>query len=107
MLSYDIIIYTMYVQTKLSNHVWTILILIEKYWCSTEFVHACVKKILSMYKNAADPPKSVVLVGHSMVRNEIILLGLFVYNVNIFDTCIMFLQDSIEFILMKHFNLLL
>ncbi|KAK2161207.1 hypothetical protein LSH36_120g15020 [Paralvinella palmiformis] len=31
-----------------------------------EFTHECIKKILSLYKGAASPPKSVVLVGHSM-----------------------------------------
>ncbi|XP_076459626.1 GPI inositol-deacylase-like [Babylonia areolata] len=32
----------------------------------TEFVHACVKKILSLYKSSKNPPTSVILVGHSM-----------------------------------------
>ncbi|KAL8592716.1 hypothetical protein ACOMHN_037656 [Nucella lapillus] len=32
----------------------------------TEFVHDCVKKILSLYKSSQHPPTSVILVGHSM-----------------------------------------
>ncbi|XP_078684049.1 GPI inositol-deacylase-like [Branchiostoma floridae x Branchiostoma belcheri] len=32
----------------------------------TEFVHRCVLKILTMYRKAETPPKSVVLVGHSV-----------------------------------------
>ncbi|XP_035828365.1 GPI inositol-deacylase isoform X2 [Aplysia californica] len=32
----------------------------------TEFVHHCLKKILSFYSGAKSPPSSVVLVGHSM-----------------------------------------
>ncbi|KAK7502003.1 hypothetical protein BaRGS_00006755 [Batillaria attramentaria] len=32
----------------------------------TEFVHACVKKILSLYKSSKNPPSSVILIGHSM-----------------------------------------
>ncbi|XP_041363306.1 GPI inositol-deacylase-like [Gigantopelta aegis] len=32
----------------------------------TEFVHACIKKILGFYKSARFPPTSVILVGHSM-----------------------------------------
>lgn len=32
----------------------------------TEYVHYCIKKILSLYKKARNPPSSVVLVGHSM-----------------------------------------
>ncbi|CAL1542828.1 unnamed protein product [Lymnaea stagnalis] len=32
----------------------------------TEFVHICLKKILSLYKHGSHQPTSVVLVGHSM-----------------------------------------
>ncbi|KAL3877296.1 hypothetical protein ACJMK2_035026 [Sinanodonta woodiana] len=35
-------------------------------WQETEYVHHAIQKILSLYKNAQNPPKSVVLVGHSM-----------------------------------------
>ncbi|KAJ8350508.1 hypothetical protein SKAU_G00256380 [Synaphobranchus kaupii] len=32
----------------------------------THFLHECIKVILRLYKNQAQPPRSVVLVGHSM-----------------------------------------
>ncbi|GFO02308.1 GPI inositol-deacylase-like [Plakobranchus ocellatus] len=41
----------------------------------TEFVHLCVKKIMTFYKKARHPPTSVVLVGHSM--GGIVARGLF------------------------------
>ncbi|KAK3758559.1 hypothetical protein RRG08_050999 [Elysia crispata] len=41
----------------------------------TEFVHLCLQKILNFYKNAKNPPSSVVLVGHSM--GGIVARGLF------------------------------
>lgn len=35
----------------------------------SEFVHTCIKKILRLYKDAENKPSTVILVGHSMVRN--------------------------------------
>lgn len=32
-----------------------------------EFVHQCIRHILSFYSEAKNKPKSVVVVGHSMV----------------------------------------
>ncbi|XP_035681116.1 GPI inositol-deacylase-like [Branchiostoma floridae] len=32
----------------------------------TEFVHRCILKVLTMYKKVDSPPKSVILVGHSV-----------------------------------------
>ena len=34
----------------------------------TEFVHQAIKKIFSLYKTAEVKPKTIVLLGHSMVR---------------------------------------
>jgi len=50
------------------------------YGIISEFTHECIKKILSLYKGAASPPKSVVLVGHSMVSAAVI-------NINIVLIC--------------------
>ena len=41
------------------------------YMWFTDFVHLCLKKILTFYKKAKHPPTSVVLVGHSMVDNHL------------------------------------
>lgn len=40
-----------------------------------EFVVACIRRILTMYEGITHPPKSVVIVGHSMVRNIAIFLS--------------------------------
>ena len=38
------------------------------YYIIAEYAHECIKHILSLYENAAAPPKSVLLAGHSMVN---------------------------------------
>ena len=35
--------------------------------CVPEFAHECLKRIFSLYSKRPDPPKTVVLEGHSMV----------------------------------------
>ena len=35
----------------------------------SEYVHECVKHILTLYKHKKNPPTSVLLVGHSMVSS--------------------------------------
>ena len=36
---------------------------------STEFTHECLKEIFGLYNMQPDPPKTVVLEGHSMVSS--------------------------------------
>ncbi|CAH1794998.1 unnamed protein product [Owenia fusiformis] len=55
----------------------------------TEFVHVCLKHILTLYKKASHPPSSVVIVGHSM--GGIIARGLFAltdFNSKLINTII-------------------
>jgi glycosylphosphatidylinositol deacylase len=35
-----------------------------------EFVHHCLHRILELYRNNANKPTSVILIGHSMVCNN-------------------------------------
>lgn len=40
-----------------------------------EFVHHCIKHILSLYGSVKNPPTSVVLVGHSMVSEWVSIIS--------------------------------